>query len=376
MDFDLGKEEIQIRQRLHELIDPNLDEWLSGLGSADLDHRRRTLLSAFEAVASSGYTEFVFEGKGRGAAVMAVREELAFISPSLYLSVEGGNGLLVQLLGTLRTDMQENRVLPSLMSCKAVGSVALVEDHGNIEDNPFGASIEEQGNSLCLSAEKNMVVNAGVADWIAVAATYEGRLAFALISPDPENLEICNPIAALGLEPSPFYQLCLNKFPVSLGELIGPFETSEPLSRVRMWEDQVLVGASLGIMRRAYEAARDHSKAHRCGGKPLVAYQEVGFKLAEMLTLIHTAQLLAYRAAWIIETGDREAEILVHSAKVFCAESAESVASGAIQILGQMGYSSRNPAEQAYRDAKFIQLGGTSTERSRIKIGDKLLEAI
>jgi alkylation response protein AidB-like acyl-CoA dehydrogenase len=99
----------------------------------------------------------------------------------------------------------------------------------------------------------------------------------------------------------------------------------------------------------------------------------VSFKLAEMLTLLQTAQLLAYRAAWMEETGDREAAVLAHCAKVFCTESAEKVASYALQIMGGQGYISGNPAEEGYREAKYLQIAGTSSEISRMKIADKVL---
>jgi alkylation response protein AidB-like acyl-CoA dehydrogenase len=155
---------------------------------------------------------------------------------------------------------------------------------------------------------------------------------------------------------------------------MGPFEDDEPLRKVRTWEDEILTAASLGLMRSALDSASEYARAHTSGGKPIIAYQEIGFKLAEMLTLFQTAQLLAYRAAWMAETGERETETLIHCAKVFCTESAEKLASASMQVLGQHGYARGNPAEEGYRNAKYLQIAGTSTEISRVKIGDGVLE--
>lgn len=113
-------------------------------------------------------------------------------------------------------------------------------------------------------------------------------------------------------------------------------------------------------MKRTFDAASKYAKSHVSGGKPIIAYQEIGFKLGEMLTLLQAAQLLAYRAAWMAESGDSEAGVLTHCAKVFCAESAEEVSSNALQILGGYGYVRGNPAEEGYRDAKYLQIAGTS----------------
>jgi alkylation response protein AidB-like acyl-CoA dehydrogenase len=142
---------------------------------------------------------------------------------------------------------------------------------------------------------------------------------------------------------------------------------------VRSWEDEILTAAGLGLMRSALDSAAEYARVHKSGGKPIIAYQEIGFKLAEMLTLLQTAQLLAYRAAWMAETGDQEAELLGHCAKVFCAESAERITSASMQILGQHGYLRGHPAEEGFRNAKYLQIAGTSTEISRVKIGDSVL---
>ncbi|MBW2219000.1 MAG: acyl-CoA dehydrogenase, partial [Deltaproteobacteria bacterium] len=55
---------------------------------------------------------------------------------------------------------------------------------------------------------------------------------------------------------------------------------------------------------------------------------------------------------------------------VFLTESAEQVASSALQILAGSGYQTGNAAERAFRCSKYLQIAGTSTEISRVKIGD------
>ena len=89
---------------------------------------------------------------------------------------------------------------------------------------------------------------------------------------------------------------------------------------------------------------------------------------------MQTARLLVFRAAWMAETGEDEADTLVHCAKVFCTESAEDVNSKALQILGETGFVGKNPAEQGYRNARYLQIAGTASELSRMKIGDRLLD--
>jgi alkylation response protein AidB-like acyl-CoA dehydrogenase len=126
-------------------------------------------------------------------------------------------------------------------------------------------------------------------------------------------------------------------------------------------------------MKAAFEEAKAHAKTHRSGGKPIIAYQEVGFKLSEMLTQLQTAELLAYRTAWSAENGAEDVESLLLCAKVFCAEAAENVTGAALQILSGKGYFGQSVSERAYRCAKYTQIAGTSTEIARVRIGDEAL---
>jgi len=375
MNFDLNKEEKSICQELNARLKDKAALWEEALGHEDPVKVKETLLAAFQEVAATGYTDLVFSHDKKGTGAMAVREELARLCPSIYFSLEAGNGLLWALVNTYGNEDQRERMAPALVSCKTLGSVAMVEEHGNVEDNPIQTQASLSGDQVILRGRKNMVINGPMAHWTAVACTLEGALAFALLSGQGRPMPAFTRVSAAGMEPWLYYTLDLTDAAVSRQQIIGPFEDTNPLAMVRRWEDEVLVAASLGIMRRSFEKARTHAKEHHCGGKPLVAYQEVGFKLAEMLTIIHTAQLLAYRAAWMVETSDREADTLIHCAKVFCAEAAESVSSHALRILGLQGYLGDHEVDKAYCQSKWVQIGGTSIERARMKIGQSVLGA-
>jgi alkylation response protein AidB-like acyl-CoA dehydrogenase len=116
------------------------------------------------------------------------------------------------------------------------------------------------------------------------------------------------------------------------------------LVTLKRWENQILIAAAVGMMAGSFETAKTYAKTHRSGGKPVIAYQEVGFKLSEMLTLYQTAQLYAYRAAWTADADPKVADVLTLCAKVFCTEAAETVAGKALQVLAGDGFRSGGAA--------------------------------
>jgi alkylation response protein AidB-like acyl-CoA dehydrogenase len=278
-----------------------------------------------------------------------------------------------RLVASFGTPEQKNEILPAIKDGQLIAAVALSEGGMSIENAPLITTGISMDGGLQVDGAKDHVVNAPIADWIAVAGNWEENIVAFLIEKDADGLSIGHRLSTLGYNGTTISPISLEKCVVSSKYVIGPSKEGNLLKTLRMWEDQILTAGSLGLMQRSFDTARAYAKNHESGGKPIIAYQEVAFKLAEMLTLLQTAQLLAYRAAWTVETGDREAGVLVHCAKVFCSESAEEVASSALQILGGKGYVQGNPAEEGYRNAKYLRIAGTSSEISRMKIADEVL---
>ncbi|MFH1349850.1 MAG: acyl-CoA dehydrogenase family protein [Pseudomonadota bacterium] len=365
MNFDFGENEKAFREKIKGLFDQEARSDLDRMENGDINQIREGLLDWLKRLGKVDYLAFGLDEGANSLALLAAQEMLASISPSLFLGVEVTAGIFGRLVAAYGTPDQKEEILPALKEGLLIGTIALTEG---------GLIAEPSGGGYRISGSADHVVNAPVADWIAVGGEAGGNGVYVLIKKGSEGLSIGQRLFSLGYNGTATAPISLDNSPVSSKYIIGPFMGREPLEKAGLWEDRVLTAASLGLMQRCYLTALNHAKTQQRGGKPLIADQEFGFKLAEMLTLVQTAQLLAYRAAWMAETGDKEAAILAHCAKVFCAESAEKVASQAIQILGKQGFFHSNPAQEGYRYAKYIQVAGTSTEMSRMKIGEGLLE--
>ena len=375
MNFDMGEAEKQACKRIRGLFSGDAAAELAQMGTIALDEVRKITRHWLTTLGEAGYPMTSVKNGRNSVSLVFNQEQLAALAPALFLSVEVSIRIFGCLVSRFGTEDQKNALLPDLISGKTIGAVALSENSMNIQNDALHTTGVSSTDGFHVTGSKGHVVNAAIADWIAVAGKIDGREepAFFLIKKESEGLLMGDRLATIGYEGAPISPIHLDDCPVPATHVIPPPLDGDALQTIRMWEDQVLTAASLGLMGRSFDVALQYAKTHRSGGKPIIAYQEVGFKLAEMLTLFQTAQLLAYRAAWMSESEDREADVLAHAAKVFCAESAEKVASEALQILGGKGYVRGNPVEAGYRDAKYIQIAGTSTEISRMKIGDRVL---
>ncbi len=375
MNFDFGERESVLRSRLQELVDADAETKLHDLRSGDPLVCLNVFRDYLSRLSTTGYLALGLHDGKNSTILTSAQETLAALSPSLFLSVEAIRifGRLTALFGT---PDQKAEILGPLEQGRYIGSIALSEGGMSLGNEALETTATPLDGKVQINGSKDFVVNAPLVDRFAVIARSEGSITVAMVKPGTQGVTIGERLSTLGYEGTPMAPVTFDDVVVPREETLGPFESSDLLDTLHRWEDQALAAAGLGLMERSFRSALAHARKHREGEKPLIAYQEIGFKLAEMLTLHQTAQLLAYRSAWIDASGDSERDAMVHCAKVFCAESAEQVASQALQIFGGRGFVKGNQAEESYRHAKYLQIAGTSSEMSRMRIGDGLLERV
>ena len=376
MNFDLEDKESALVTRLGEAIDQDAEKRMKNLRTGDSLECLNLFMDYLGRLAETGYLRLGVKDGKNSTALVAAQENLAAISPSLFLAVESSTRLFGRLVSTYGSREQKAKISPLLEQGRYVGCVGLTEGGMSVENEPFKTTAERSGETFLLTGSKDYVINAPMADQIAVIARADEKLAVVLVKTESPGVTVGERYGRLGYEGVPSAPVHFDHVNVPAADVIDSLDPPDILGNLRRWEDQILTSASLGLMDRSFQMALDHAKKHNRGGKPIIAYQEVGFKMAEMLTIRQTARLLAYRAAWMDETGDPERDVLANCAKVFCAESAEQVASQGLQVLGANGLTRENPVEESYGAAKYLQIAGTSSEVSRMKIGDRILERV
>ena len=363
MDFEFSVEENELKKDLSRVLDSQMIIEANEMERADvrkLGNITRSFLNKL------GQTNYLSLGLGPGSGsdglrLLAAQEEIARISGSFFLSVETS----ARLFGGLLKGFGAGRfpdLLKRLTNGHLVAAVAISEEEHAQSLPGFSTVAWREENFFSVSGAKVFVTNAPIADYIAVATSVDGNPAFVLIRPDQSGVTVGPRLETLGYNGLAVASLKLNEVKVSEKMVVGPFEDRKCLDFLRQTQDMLLVIASVGLMQRTLAEAKKHADSHQRGGKPIFHWQEIRFKIAEMLTLTQTAQLLCYRAAWMCSVSDQEAGTLVHCAKVFATEASERVASMAVQILAGNGYLRGNPVERAYREAKYATLAGPATE--------------
>ena len=106
-------------------------------------------------------------------------------------------------------------------------------------------------------------------------------------------------------------------------------------------------------------------------GRAIIEHQAVNFRLADMATELHAAELMVLEAARLKDAGEPCLKA-ASMAKLFASEMAERVCSAAIQIHGGYGYLEDYPVERIYRDVRVCQIYEGTSDIQRLVIGRQI----
>lgn len=128
-----------------------------------------------------------------------------------------------------------------------------------------------------------------------------------------------------------------------------------------------IAAMGLGLAQGAFEMALQYAKERKQFGKPIVKFQVISFKLADMALKIELARNLLYKACWLKDSGKpygKESAM----AKLYCSEIAKEVTDDAVQIHGGYGLMKDYDVERFYRDQRLLQIGEGTSEIQRLVI--------
>ena len=129
---------------------------------------------------------------------------------------------------------------------------------------------------------------------------------------------------------------------------------------------------SLGQASGALDDIIPYVQERKQFGRPIVEFQAVQIKLAEMKLKVDAARLLIHRAAKNAEDG--LPSILESSlAKCFANEISREVVGSAVQLMGGYGYSKEYPMERRLRDSWGWGIAGGAIDIQKINIASALV---
>jgi butyryl-CoA dehydrogenase len=132
---------------------------------------------------------------------------------------------------------------------------------------------------------------------------------------------------------------------------------------------------SLGVAAAALEAATQYVQEREAFGKPIIDFQAVQLKIAEMAMKVEAARLLIHRAAANAAHQPDGLPTVYESsvAKCYANEIVRDVTAMGVQVMGGYGYHKEYGMEQRLRDGFGWGIAGGTTDVQKTNIAAALI---
>jgi acyl-CoA dehydrogenase len=289
------------------------------------------------------------------------------------------NGFFAEPVLVLGDEEQQRRWIEPLTGDQPpLTALATTEPGSGSDAASIRTTARRDGESYVIGGQKSWISNGGVADTCVVFATVEpgsghrGVTAFVLESGD-DGFGWGPPMRKMGQRAIVNTELFLDDVRVPADRRLG--EEGDGFRGLMQTFDRsrVTLGASAtGLARAALEYATQYARERVQFGKPIAEHQAVSFRLADMALRVDASRLLVWRAAKLIDAGER-ATTEAAMAKLYASETAMWCTWAALQTLGGWGYSREHPVEKWMRDAKLEEIEEGTSDIQRLVIARGLV---
>ena len=378
MDFRLNDEQIQLQDTARRFVRTELTALAQELEREDrpvpLEWRRRLAEMGFLGVNVS--TEYGGLGLGNIEALL-VLEEFAKVSSALAFPVFESSVGPIRAIEHFAQDSLRQRVIPSVCAGDIVVAIAMSEPGAGSALTDLTTRAQIKNDQITITGQKRWCSGGGHADAYLVYCRLSDEpgargIGAVYVEKNTPGLSFGKPEQLMGFRGIASADIFFDAVSVPLDHLVVPAGGFKQLMQAFDLERCGNATMSLGLAAGALEDAVDYVQERQQFGKPIVDFQAVQLKLAEMAMRVEGTRLLIQRAAQ--NANDGLPSIYESSvAKCFANEMAREVCGHALQLLGAYGYSKAYPMEQRLRDAWGWGIAGGTIDIQKVNIAAALI---
>ncbi len=278
------------------------------------------------------------------------------------------------------TEEQKAKYLPKLATGEWIGAFGLTEPNAGTDAAGQQSYAVLDGDHYVLNGTKIFITNAGYADVFVVFAMTDrskgtkGISAFILERTFP-GFSIGKVEDKMGIRGSSTCELIFKDVIVPKENLLGKEGEGFKIAMKTLDGGRIGIAAqACGIAEGALDETIAYVKSRKQFGRPISAFQNTQFTLADMKAKTEAARLLVEQAADAKANHAKDLSVKAAMAKLFSAETASYVTNRAVQLFGGYGYTRDYPVERMMRDAKITEIYEGTSEVQRMVISGALLK--
>ena len=378
MDFTLSDEQRALQTAAREYAQKRLPSVAQEIESSG-EPPSQALIKEF---ASHGFLGInipeALGGLGQGnLEALIVLEEFGKISSAVAFPVFESCVGPVRAIERFANNDLKARVVPRVCSGEIVVAIAMSEPAAGSALTDLSTRANIHGESVVLNGTKRWCSGGGHADGYVVycrmsEASGSKGIGAVYVEKGAAGLRFGKRESLMGFRGVPSSDLYFDNCDVPLNNVIVPAGGFKQLMEAFDLERCGNATMALAQASGALDDVLRYVQEREQFGKPIVDFQAVQLRLADMRIKVDAARLLIWRAACNAQAG--LPSVLESSmAKCFANEIAREVTGHAVQLMGGYGYSREYPMERRLRDAWGWGIAGGAIDIQKVNIASAMV---
>lgn len=375
--FDHEHEEFRssVRRFLAEECAPCLEQW-------ETDHRvpryiweRAGALGMLNATTPEAYGGL---GLDRRFSMIAT-EEIYRAGQASGLIGFGVHDIVAGYLVNFGSEQQKHTWLPKMAAGQAIGAVAMTEPDTGSDLQAVKTRAVLDGDEYVINGAKTFISNGSNCDLVVVVAktgnTGKGAqdISLILVEADRAGFSRSQPLRKVGLHAQDTTMLFFDNVRVPRENLLGGVAGQGfiQLMKELAWERLSIAISSVAGADAVLDSTLDYTKGRSVFGKPIFAFQNTRFKLADLKMQLAVSQNYVDRCMEqsLASTLSPEAAA---SAKLWCSDLYTKVVDECVQLHGGNGYMLEYPVARHYLDHRVLRIAGGANDIMKDLVGRTL----
>ncbi len=269
-------------------------------------------------------------------------------------------------------------MLPDMLGGELLGAYCLSEPRGGSDAANLETRAVHDGDDYVVSGTKAWITHGGRADFYDIfcrtGGPGAGGMSCLLADADTPGIVPQKPERTMGLRASAPAAIAFDDARVCGDRLIGGEGAGFRIAMQALDAGRLGIAAcAVGLAQAAVDHAAGYAREREQFGRPIGAFQGLGFLLADMATGVSAARALTLAAARLKDAG-RPFSVEAAKAKLFATDMAMRVTTDAVQVLGGAGYVADHPVERWFREAKVLQIVEGTNQIQRMVISRALVQ--